>query len=109
MSVSTGSTSGGASTPPTNREAMLAKLADLDEQHAVAVAGGELAACVVARDVLLAAPGHRDRVLGVEVGELLQHRLAVRRHFSTTAFIRSSVVRMPLRFVRRRSGPSTSL
>jgi acetyl-CoA carboxylase carboxyltransferase component len=33
--VSTGSTAG-----LTNREAMLAKLADLDEQHAVAVAGG---------------------------------------------------------------------
>ena len=48
---------------------------------------------------------------GPEVGELLEHRLAVGgrgAHFSTTAFIRSSVVRMPRWFVRRRSGPSTS-
>ena len=37
----------------------------------------QLAARVVAVDVLLATPGHRDRVLRVEVGELLEHRLAV--------------------------------
>jgi acyl-CoA carboxylase subunit beta len=41
MSVTTGSaTEDGAETPSTNREAMLTKLADLDEQHAKAVAGG---------------------------------------------------------------------
>ena len=54
-----------------------------------------------------AAAGHRLGVLGVEVGELLEHRLAVVVIVSTTAFIRSSVVRMPFSLVRPRSGPSS--
>ena len=58
----------------------------------------ELPARVVAVDVLLPAAADGLGVLGVEVGELLQHRLAVgHAHASTTAFIRSSVVRMPRR------------
>ena len=69
---------------------MLEKLADLDAQHAVAVAGGgekyverhhargKLTARVVALDVLLPTSGHRDGVLGVEVGELLEHRYSIR-------------------------------
>ena len=47
------------------------------EEQLDPLARGELAAGVVAVDVLLPAARHRDRVLGVEVGELLQHRLAV--------------------------------
>ena len=39
------------------------------------LAGHQLAARVVPLDVLLAAAGHRLRVLGVELGELLEHRL----------------------------------
>ena len=49
------------------------------EEQLDPLARGQLAAGVVAVDVLLPAARHRDRVLGVEVGELLQHRLAVRR------------------------------
>ena len=100
-----------------NRTAMLAKIAELDAEHAKAVAGGgekyverhkargklmpreriellidegsaflelsplagqQLAARVVALDVLLPAAGHRLRVLGVELGDLLQHRRGIR-------------------------------
>ena len=80
--------------PPGQRRELEEGRPGVDEQLDP-LARGQLAAGVVAVDVLLPAARHRDRVLRVEVGELLQHRLAVGAHASTTAFIRSSVVRMP--------------
>ena len=53
-------------------------------------------------------PATATACCSVEVGDLLEHRLAVAGHDSSTAFIRSSVVRMPFWLVRRRNGPSTS-
>ena len=91
--------------PASGRE-LEERAARVDEQLD-ALARHQLAARVVPVDVLLPAAGHRLGVLGVEVGELLQHRLAV-AHASTTAFIRSSVVRMPRSLVRPRSQPSAS-
>ena len=49
------------------------------EQQLDALAGEQLAALVVPLDVLRAAAGERLGVLGVELGELGEHRLAVRR------------------------------
>ena len=68
--------------PAGQRRQLEERRARVDEQLDP-LAGGQLAAGVVAVDVLLAAAGHRDGVLGVEVGDLLQHRLAVRRRHST--------------------------
>ena len=68
------------------------------------LAGQQLAARVVALDVLLPAAGDRLRVLGLEVGELVEHRRAI-GHASTTAFIRSRVVLMPFSLVRPRRKP----
>ena len=47
------------------------------DQQLDPLARHQLAAVVVPVDVLLAAAGHRLGVLGVEVGELLEHRLAI--------------------------------
>ena len=93
---------------PASGEQLEERRAGVDEQLDP-LAWQQLAAGVVAVDVLLSAAGHRLGVLGVEVGELLEHRLPVAHvSASTTAFIRSSVVRIPFALVRPRSGPSTS-
>ena len=75
--------------------------AGVDEQLD-ALARQQLPAAVVALDVLLPAAGDRLGVLGVERLELVEHRRPVAAHASSTAFIRSSVVRMPRWLVRRR-------
>ena len=93
------SVKGGASNPWTVRK--IFRASQIAEENGLPT---------VALDVLLTAAGHGLGVLGLEVGELLQHRLSVRDvrgHFSTTAFIRSSVVRMPFSLVRPRSAPSS--
>ena len=105
----------------------------LVDEQLDALAGQQLAAGVVAGDGLLPAAGDRLGLLGVQRGDLLQHRLAVGRgrgggldvrsprslldhlcvgggvaHFSSTAFIFSSVVRMPFSLVLPRAQPSSS-
>ena len=62
--------------PPGQRRELQERRPGVEEQLDP-LARGQLAAGVVAVDVLLPAARHRDRVLGVEVGELLEHRLAV--------------------------------
>ena len=52
----------------------------LVEQQLDAFAGQQLAALRVARVVLLAAAGDRLRMLGIELGQLLEHRLPSSRH-----------------------------
>ncbi len=102
--------------PPAGQRRQLEERAARVDEELDPLAGQQLAPGVVALDVPLATTGHGDGVLGVEVGDLVQHRLAaLDRHVahastsvSTTAFIRSSVVRMPLTLVRDRSGPRTS-
>ena len=62
--------------PAGERRELEERAARVDEQLDP-LARHQLAAGVVALDVLLAAAGHRLRVLGVEVGDLGEHRLAV--------------------------------
>ena len=93
---------------PAGQRRQLQERRALVDQQLDPLARHQLAAVVVPVDVLRPAAGDRLGVLGVEVGELLEHRRAVRGHCSTTAFIRSSVVRMPRSLVRPRSGPSTA-
>ena len=109
MPVTTLGADGEVGAPAGQRRQLEERRALVDEQLDP-LAGQQLAALVVPVDVLLAAAGDRLGVLGVERGELLEHRLAVgraRRHLSTTAFIRSSVVRMPFSLVRPRRWPSS--
>ena len=91
--------------PASGRE--LEERRSLVDEQLDPLARQQLAAGVVALDVALAAAGDRLGVLGVEGGELLEHRLAVGAHASSTAFIRSRVVRIPRSLVRPRSRPST--
>ena len=99
---------------PAGQRRQLEERRALVDEQLDPLAGQQLAAGVVALDVLLAAAGDRLGVLGVEVGELLQHR-RWRSSWSRSlmprrpAFIRSSVVRMPLLVgAARAAGPSTS-
>ncbi len=93
---------------PAGQRAELQERRALVDQQLDPLAGQQLAPVVVASDVLLTTAGHRLRVLGLQVGELLEHRLAVgstHAGASSTVFIRSSVVRMPRSLVRPRSRP----
>ena len=106
--VTTRGADGEVRAPAGQRRQLEERAARVDEQLD-ALAGQQLAAGVVALDVPLPAAGDGHRVLGVEVGDLLQHRGSrFAAHASTTAFIRSSVVRIPRTLVRERSGPRTS-
>ena len=63
--------------PAGQRRQLEERAAGVDEQLDP-LARHQLAAGVVALDVLLTAAGHRDRVLCLEVGDLGEHRLAAR-------------------------------
>src|SRR5690606_5261169 len=89
----------------------LEERAALVDEQLDALAREQLAAGAVPRHALLATTGDRLRMLGVELDQLREHRLAVAHdvtHPSTTVRIRSSVVRMPRSLVRPRSRPSSS-
>ena len=73
--------------PAGQRRQLQERRALVDEQLDP-LAGQQLAAGVVALDVLLAASGHGLRHLGLEVGELRQHRLPV-AHLSRRAASRA--------------------
>ena len=61
---------------PAGQRAQLEERRALVDEQLDPLAGQQLAAAVVAGDGLLATAGHRLGVLGVEVGELLEHRFA---------------------------------
>ncbi len=104
---------------PANGDELQERRPRVDEELD-ALAREQLPAGMVPVDVLLAPAADGLGVLGIELGELLEHGHAVAgahgsgraaravAHCSTTAFIRSSVVRIPRALVRPRSGPSTS-
>ncbi len=94
-------------TAPAGQRHQLQERRPLVDEQLDALAGGELAALLVAGDVLAAGPDGLG-LLGVQRLDLLEHGSPSIRHPSSTAFILSRVVRMSRSLERPRSPPSTS-
>ena len=80
--------------PPAGERGQLEERRPLVDEQLDPLAGQQLAASMVPVDVLLAAAGHRLRVLGVEGGDLVQHRGASGCHghlpYPSSRAVRSS-------------------
>ena len=91
---------------PAGQRRQLEERRALVDEQLDPLAGQQLAALVVPVDVLLPAAEHRLGVLGVEVGELLEHRLAVGSSTRPPPSSARAWCACPARWCGRAGGPA---